>query len=454
MIIEGRTIAPLQLVHGDRRSLVVRPGEAVALDLRELGAVGEVEIVANLRLIATLELAQTPTFTLDPRTLRSLGERVSIVIFLRRPALAHARSTLEAPPSLACAWLDVRVASRFRYALVTMIAATALGASALPESAATPVVKLGDAWSDAKHTRRGLGSNGVSPNVVLTATSAEEFELISRNVVAVPVRATHRRAALEQAREFSLRWEVERGTSSVLVPWAFMPTGERFWWSAAGDAQLVIAQDELVLHALAPGWARAGERLDDRPPPLGPVPMRSLSVSDWSGHPSLQIASYTRLMRVFDDEQLARTPRRDTTVGFTRCPDDPRLGNLVTLASRIWNVPASRGLSIVADESTRPTVGSWSPSERDDAHVWAVICHSVRPSSEDANYAYAWPALDEDTDRVRPIAVLVGAIGEEDRPAVRATLVPRRRRGRFDGFVLRFDDAAAARGRGRIAYQR
>ena len=502
----------VQVAAGGRRAVVVHSGEDLVLDLGSLVDAGVIEIQANLRLIATLEPSDSPTITIEGATLRALGRRVSIVFFRRGRAVVHARSTLDARPHLAIAWLEVRMASRSladgsllaaacasdvalglanlwtddpMSTAASTLAVTAVVATVLStlwawrvglESVrhrwralvATALLASSASWSllpseqavdadaapaqDSEHVRRAarwpIGSNGVSPVVSLDPTTAEQLDLWTRNVVAIPVRSTHRTGAGLQFRgTISMDWGVEDGATTVLVPWAFLPVDLRSWQSSKPDAQLILTPEGLVLHALAPRWAREGDPLEDSVHAHHRDSMSSLGVSDWSGRASLEVRHDTQLVRLFDDEQLGRAPRLDDTVGFTRCPEDLGPRPHRSLVSRIWNVPASRALAIVADESTRRTVGSWSPSERDDAHVWAVICHAVRVSSWGWVWADAHPAFDETTRRVRPIAVLVGALGNEGGPTRRATLVPRLRRGSFDGFELRYDEDEAVHAR-------
>lgn len=504
----------MAMARDGRRAAVVRAGDALVLDMRSLGVAGVIEIEANLRVIATIELSESTTITLDAATLRSLGPRVSIALFCRQRGVVHARSTLPDEPCLACAWLDVRVASRAAHRVALLVAAcsssaalecaaacsdrsndgdaTALSALAMAATVlsclwawrvgiarvrrwwyalvATALLASGASWMQrapederplhssvesnldpapvVREVRRMLGSNGVSPIATLTDESAERFAPITDDVVAVAVRVTHGRGAvLHHNGGFGLRWELAAGAANVLIPWALLPIRRDAEWLSDGDSQIILAPREIVIHRLAPRWARVDARLNEPSPAPEREPMCSLGVSDWSRHSSLEIAYRTPGVRVFDDEQQGRAPGWDSTVGFARCPRDRSPTSNTVLVSRVWNVPATRALSIVADESSRATVGSWSPSERDDAHVWAVICHAVAGRGHDFWASAAWPASDEQTQRVRSIRVLVGSIGADGGPATRATLVPRRRGGRFDGFVLRIDETVAAPGR-------
>jgi hypothetical protein len=132
-----------------------------------------------------------------------------------------------------------------------------------------------------------------------------------------------------------------------------------------------------------------------------------------------------------------------------RCPESADEQHEMHVVSRVFGLPAERGLALASLEESKRDVGGWTPFDRPEAAEYAAVCHVLRGETLPRAHR-AFGSIRSVGLVVRPLRVAVGSLVRPGPPRI-ATLVPRYRSARvavaamvgrfteFAGFDLRFE---------------
>ncbi len=172
--------------------------------------------------------------------------------------------------------------------------------------------------------------------------------------------------------------------------------------------------------------------------------LASARSAGWSAGESIEVPSNASIVPLRDSESTEHP-----LVGATRCPESADEQHEMHVLSRVFGLPAERGLALAPLEESKRDVGGWTPFDRPEAAEYATVCHVLRGETLPRAHR-SFGSIRSVGLVVRPLRVAVGSLVRPGPPRM-ATLVPRVRSARvavvamvgrfteFAGFDLRFE---------------
>jgi hypothetical protein len=174
------------------------------------------------------------------------------------------------------------------------------------------------------------------------------------------------------------------------------------------------------------------------------VLLASVRTAGWSAGESIEVPSNASIVALRDSESMEHP-----LVGAARCPESADEQHEMHVLSRVFGLPAERGLALAPLEESKRDVGGWTPFDRAEAAEYATVCRVLRGETLPRAHR-AFGSIRSVDLVVRPLRVAVGSLVRPGPPRI-ATLVPRYRSARvavvamvgrfmeFAGFDLRFE---------------